>query len=670
MAATAFPHLLSPGSIRGMHLRNRIVMPAMGVNMADGGFVNDAIVNHYAERAKGGVGLIVVEVTCVDAPLGLNTSRMLRIDDDEYIPGFRRLVDAIHAHGAKCVLEISHTGRGAKSKNIGGQPVGPSAIKKPYDFIVGFEGEEPRALSLEEILAIEDKYAQAALRAQRAGFDGVEVHATGYYLVEQFLSKTANVRTDEYGGSAANRARFAVEIAKKIRAGTGPGFPLLYKLSVLEIGEFGGISLKDGLLACRLLQDGGVDAIEVLAGAWNTHPGKRDTSDSGQGTGLTFPIVRLMNMARMARGAKRPGFVFGPKALSIPLISGGRTFDPALAEKALARGWGQFIFMGRALLAQADFPRMIADGSYADARPCIGCGKCTDGQLQRDERIACSGNAVLGVGDNDYALPRAERKKRVLVAGGGPAGVEAARIAALRGHDVTLFEKSEALGGQLHDAIAPPGKANLAPLIAYLERQARRSGVKVVLGSELTAEKALALRPDAVVCATGVSSTRLPIPGFDLPIVMNVKAALEGARVGRRIVIIGGGVVGCEAAQLFAGRGKRLCVVEMLDSPAARMVATSRTILLGHLRRLRVAILTSHRCMEIKGGAVVVEAADGARKELPADTVLIAVGDRPNRSLASALAGKVGEIHEVGDGRESAGILEAVASGYAAGKAL
>ncbi|HEX3045182.1 MAG TPA: NADH oxidase, partial [Bacillota bacterium] len=195
MEEVKFPHLMSPGVISGIEVRNKIVMPAMGVNMADGGYVNEAIINHYAERAKGGAGLIIVEVTCVDTPLGLNTSRMLAIDDDKYIPGFKRLTETIHRYGAKCILEISHTGRGAKRKIIGAQPVGPSTIKKPYDFIVGFEGEEPRALTVEEIQAIEDKYAAAALRAQKAGFDGVEVHATGYYLVAQFFSATANHRT-------------------------------------------------------------------------------------------------------------------------------------------------------------------------------------------------------------------------------------------------------------------------------------------------------------------------------------------------------------------------------------------------------------------------------------------------------------------------------------------
>lgn len=670
MKEASFSRLLSPGSIAGMALRNRIVMPAMGVNMAEGGFVNDAIVNHYAERARGGVGLIIVEVSCVDSPLGLNTTRMLAIDDDKYIPGFRRLVDAIHAEGAACVLEISHTGRGAKRRVIGGQCVGPSAVRKPYDFIVGFEGEEPRALSVPEIEAIEDSYAEAARRAQEAGFDGVEVHATGYYLVEQFLSRRANLRRDEYGGSAEKRARFALNIAAKIRARTGPGFPLLYKMSVLEIGEAGGISLRDGLFACRLLQEAGVDAIEVLAGSWSTHPGKRDRPDSGQAKGLTFPIVRLMRMARIAPWARKPGFVFGPKALTLPLITGGRTFDPVLAEKALERGWGEFIFIGRALLAEPRLPAMIADGSYADARPCIGCGKCMDGQLQRDEGIVCSGNAVLGVGLNDYALPHAERRKRVLVAGGGPAGVEAARIAALRGHEVTLFEKTGRLGGQLHDAVLPPHKENLAPLIDYLERQTRRTGVRVVLGRELTVEGALALKPDAVVCATGVLPARLAIPGFDDPKVMNAKTALEGAKVGRRVVVIGGGLVGCETAQVLARRGKGVVIVEMLDTFAATMVATSRTILLAQLARLGVGLLPSHRCVEIGQRGVVVETPEGQRRELPADTVVIAVGDRPNRGLAQGLAGRVPELYEVGDAQGCASVLEAVATGYAVGKAL
>jgi 2,4-dienoyl-CoA reductase-like NADH-dependent reductase (Old Yellow Enzyme family) len=590
MAEMLFPRLLSRGSLAGIPVHNRIVMPAMGLNLAEGGFVNDAIVNHYVERAKGEVGLIIVEVTCVDTPLGLNTSRMLVIDDDQYLPGFRRLTDAIHAHGAKCVLEISHTGRGAKSRIIGAQPVGPSAVKKPFDFIVGFEGETPRALTIPEIQRIEDKYAEAALRAKQAGFDGVEVHATGYYLVAQFFSSTANIRTDEYGGSARKRAQFALNIVRKIQEKTGKDFPLLFKLSVLELGQYGGVSLLAGLQNCRLLQKAGVGAIEVLAGAWSTRPGRFDRPDSGQSKGLTFPILRIMRLA----------------GLRMTLIGGGRTFDPVLAEQALRRGWADFIFMGRGLLTQPDLPRMIANGTWPAARPCIGCGECIDGQLQRDAPITCSGNPVIGNGDNDYTLPSASKRKRVFVIGGGPAGVETARIAALRGHDVTLFEKSDRLGGQLHLAVVPPHKENLKLLPAYLERQAALAGVKVILNAEIDAAAILEQRPEVVVCATGVIPTRPPIPGIDRTFVKSITQALEGEAVGKRVVVIGGGEAGCETAQWLAGQGKKVTIVE----------------------------------------------ATGAKK---------------NAALYAQLRGKVGELYAVGDSLSPASVREAVSTGYYTG---
>ncbi|HEX3046593.1 MAG TPA: FAD-dependent oxidoreductase, partial [Bacillota bacterium] len=516
----------------------------------------------------------------------------------------------------------------------------------------------------EEIQAIEDKYAAAALRAQKAGFDGVEVHATGYYLVAQFFSATANHRTDEYGGNAFNRARFAVNIAQKIKATVGENFPVFYKLSVLEIGDYGGVKLRDGLLNCYMLQQAGVAAIEVLAGAWSTRPKKRDKPDSGQASGLTFPIVRLMKCAKITRHSKRPGLIFGKKALTIPLIAGGRTFDPKLAEKALTKGWGDFIFMGRGLLTQPDLPRMIAAGIYDAARPCIGCDKCMDGQLQRDERIACSGNAVIGVGANDYTIPPASIKKRVYVIGGGPAGVEAARIAAIRGHEVILFEKDARLGGQLQVAVAPPHKQNLRLLLKYLEEQVVLTGVKVRLNTEMTAALILDERPDVVICATGVRPAGLRVPGFEKPLVMNAKQALDGAKTGRRVIIIGGGVIGCEAAELLAEKGKQVAVVDVLDKLAVKMAATSRTILLAHLDSLGVKIYGSSKCKEIKDHSVVIEHKSGGIEELKADTVLIAVGDRPNRDLYSELEGKIMELYAVGDCHEPASIVEAVSTGY------
>ena len=275
-----YPILLSPGKIGPMELRNKTVMCAMGMNQSDHGHVSDAVINHYVARAKGGVGLIVVEVTCVDTPLGLNTARMLVIDDDKYIPGMKRLADAIHREGARCVLQISHTGRGARRSVIGAQPVAPSAVAMPYSFMMGLSNETPRALTIEEIHTIEEKYAQAALRAKKAGFDGVEIHSVGYYLGQQFLSSTANIRTDEYGGNPENRVRFHLNIIRRIRELCGTDFAILVKFSAVEQGEDAGITMEDGMYYAKRFQDAGVDALEVLAGTWKKEASMEDMPSS------------------------------------------------------------------------------------------------------------------------------------------------------------------------------------------------------------------------------------------------------------------------------------------------------------------------------------------------------------------------------------------------------
>ena len=255
MAKTKYPTLLSPAKIGNVEIRNRTIMAAMGMSQSDNGFVNKATINHYAARAKGGVGAIIVEVTCVDTPLGLNTKGMLVIDDDKYIPGMADLAAAIHDGGAKAFLQISHTGRGARRAIIGDQPVGPSAVAMPYSYMMGLGNETPRELTIDEIHAIEEKYAQAALRAKKAGFDGVEIHSVGYYLGQQFLSSTANIRKDEYGGSRANRCRFHLNIIKRIKELCGDDFAIIVKLSVVEQGVDGGISIPDGIYYAKKFQE-------------------------------------------------------------------------------------------------------------------------------------------------------------------------------------------------------------------------------------------------------------------------------------------------------------------------------------------------------------------------------------------------------------------------------
>ncbi len=653
-----YPNLLSPGKIGKVELRNKTVMAAMGMSQAENGFVNKAVLNHYAERAKGGVGAIIVEVTCVDSPLGLNTKGMLVIDDDKYIPGMAQLADVIHKGGSKAFLQISHTGRGARRKIIGDQPVGPSAVAMPYSYMMGLANETPRALTIDEIKNIEEKYAQAALRAKKAGFDGVEIHAVGYYLGQQFLSKTANIRTDEYGGSRENRLRFHLNIIKRIRELCGEDFAVIVKLSVMEMGKDGGISMIDGLYYCKELQKAGVDAIEVLAGIWSDEAGKNQKPESAYSDCMAVALCLVMKIGLMLTAGKK----------KITLIGGGRAQNPVASEKALASGQCDLIFIGHGLLAQPDLVNLIAEGREDEIRPCIGCGHCINHQLQHGERAVCSGNAVLARGDNDHTIIPAETKKKVVVIGAGVAGVEAARIAAMRGHTVDIYDAANEVGGQLNLACKPPFKQHLGLMKPYLERQLELHGVNVYLGKKITKEDVLAMNADAVVCATGIKPATLPVEGAERAV--NALDILNGTSSGKNVVVIGGGSIGCETAEFLAKQGKKVSVIEMTDALAGNTGKTAQTILLGHLKGNKVDILTECRVEKITSTDVVYKSKDGKTCSVKADTVVVATGTRPEASLYESLKDEIKEIYNIGDSNGGGIIPNAVYDGYTVGNMI
>lgn len=653
-----YPNLLSPGKIGKVELRNKTVMAAMGMSQSDNGFVNKAVLNHYAERAKGGVGAIIVEVTCVDSPLGLNTKGMLVIDDDKYIPGMTQLASVIHDGGAKAFLQISHTGRGARRAIIGQQPVGPSAVAMPYSYMMGLANETPRALTVEEIKDIEEKYAQAALRAKKAGFDGVEIHSVGYYLGQQFLSKTANIRTDEYGGSRENRMRFHLNIIRRIRELCGEEFAIIVKLSVIEMGKDGGISMPDGLYYCKKFQEAGVDAIEVLAGIWSGEAGKNQKPESAYADCMAVALCLVMKIGLMLTAGKK----------KITLIGGGRAQNPTASEKALKTGQCDLIFIGHGLLAQPDLVNLINEDREDEIRPCIGCGHCIDHQLQHGERAICSGNAVLARGDNDYSIKPAEIKKKVVVIGAGVAGVEAARIAAMRGHTVDIFDMANEVGGQMNLACKPPFKQHLGLMKPYLERQLELHGVNVHLGKKLTKEEVLNMNADTVVCATGVKPAVLNIEGAERAV--NARDILEGKPSGKNAVVIGGGSIGCETAEFLAKQGKKVSIVEMTDKLAANTGKTDQTILLGHLKGYGVKLLTECKVEKITATDVIYKSKDGKMTTVKADTVVLAIGDKPDSSLYDSLKDEVKEIYNIGDSNGGGIIPNAVYEGYTVGNMI
>jgi 2,4-dienoyl-CoA reductase-like NADH-dependent reductase (Old Yellow Enzyme family)/thioredoxin reductase len=646
----SFRKLFEPGRIGEMELKNRMVMPAMGTNLATrDGYVNEQMKDYYEERAKGGVGLVIVEVACVDPPTGKTVPCQLLIDDDKFIPGLSELAEVIHRYGAKAALQLMHAGRAAKSKVTHTQPVAPSAIPMPFAPGAGYEGEMPRELTVDEIKDLVGKFGKAAQRAKKAGFDGVEIHSLGLYLVAQFLSSASNRRQDDYGGELKNRARFLLDTIKAIKEAAGQDYPAWCRLTVREFGIEGGITLEEGQEVARRAQEAGADAIHVTVMAWGVSPRARPPTAEPPG-----------NMVPFAEAIK--------KVVTVPVIAVGR-INPELGERVLQEGKADFIAIGKGLISDPELPRKAASGRIDEIRPCIGCLRCIDNILHKDGVVQCTVNAAAGK-EREYQLRPVEKSKEVLVVGGGPAGMEAARVTALRGHRVTLYEKQDKLGGQLLQAIVPPYKNNLVGLIDYLATQMVRQGVKIELGIEATPELIEEAKPEVVLLATGVTSLIPEIPGIHRPNVVTAQKVLEGEEVGERVVVIGGELVGCEIAEYLAERGKKVTIVEILTDVATRVISALRGLLLSRLAARGVTILTGVKDEELTERGLAITTKEGEKQLIEADTVVLAAGAKPNKVLLPALEGKIPEIYSIGDCVEPRDIFEAIADGYHVGRRI
>ncbi|MEK7848287.1 MAG: FAD-dependent oxidoreductase, partial [Chloroflexota bacterium] len=450
------------------------------------GHVTEPVKDYYEARARGGAGLIITEATCVDFPRGRGPKNQMVIDDDRFLPGQADLARVIKKHGAAAVVQLHHAGHAAKSSVTGQQPVGPSAVPR-------FAGDEiPRPLAMAEIKELVQRFAQAALRAKRAGFDGVEVHAAHHYLIAQFLSGAWNKREDEYGGDIRSRARFLLEVTRAVRAAVGKDFMVLVRLNGEEYGIEGGTTLEETLAVARMVQEEGIDGLHISA--------------YGQGSqAFKAPEPEI-------RGGLVPLAEAVKKITRVPVIAVGGLTAP-LGEKALAEGRADLVAMGRALIADAELPNKAAQGRAEDIVPCIACLECLNWVVFQRKGLRCSVNPALG--HEGELLQPAAKPKRVVVIGGGPAGMEAARVAALRGHQVTLYEKGKELGGQLLSATVPPAKEDIGDLARYLAVKLKKAKVKVVLGTEPGLRQVQSLRPEAVVIATGVSPTVPAIPGIE-----------------------------------------------------------------------------------------------------------------------------------------------------------
>lgn len=659
-------HLFEEIRIRSITVKNRLIMPALNLRYCPNGEVSENLIRFYERRAIGGVGLIVVGKCLIEEPAYGDS---VCLGDDRYITGLRRLTDILHGHGTKVAAQLGHDGRTASSKFTQRQPVAPSPIPSPHNC------EMPRQLSIEEIHNLIRLYGQAARRAQAAGFDAVEVMASAGNLVSQFLSPLTNIRADEYGGSLEKRMRFGLEIAQQIKREVGNDFPVIYRISGHDFMP-GGNTNKEAVEFCVALEKTGVDGFNVTGG-WHESPVPQITMQVPRG-----------GMAHLARGVK--------EAVKVPVVACNRITDPNLAETIIAGGAADMIGLARVLVADPDWPLKAQLGKIHEIRPCIACNQgCLD-QTFKQRPMRCLVNAEVGE-ERFLRIKPATKTKRVLVVGGGPAGLEAARVAAERGHVVTLWEKEHVLGGQLNLARQIPGRAEWESLRQYLAAAIELCGVNVELGRQASLDDIVAYSPDVLIIATGAEPAIPNIPGVERAV--QAWAILRGtATAGRKVVVIGAGAVGCETGLYLADQGmmspetlaffvrhqgdtwanlekqfgkspKEITIIESAPKAGQSIGMSTRWVVLKELDLLGVNIHINARVLEITAEGVEIERLD-QRQMIAADTVVLAAGVRSMADLHKQMAGKVPEVYLIGDAIQPRNVMEAIQEGFLIGNEI
>ncbi|WP_460988756.1 oxidoreductase [Sphingobium sp. TomTYG75] len=676
--------LSSPGQIGALTLANRIIVTAMGVSLAQAdGTVSQRLIDYHVAQAKGGAGLIIMGVTGVAWPVGAVQPNQTAISDDRFLPGLTKLTEAVHAAGGRIAAQLHHGGLVAGHSAQDGHPLWAPAYPPPFagDFPDYFLPEEMAAFAggvVPEIKVLEKadidhavrQFADAALRAKRAGMDGLEIHGGHGYLLSSFVSPSTNTREDEYGGDVPGRARLLLEVVRAVRAAVGPDFPMWVKMDSRELGKKNGITIDHALELAPLVEAAGADALTITA-----------YHDVGQGklhSGSNIPHEPAFNLE--AAAAIR-------KVVSIPVIASGRV-EIDRGEKGLAQGEFDFLAMGRKLLADPDLPRKLAEGRVADIRPCIYCYTCVSTAYLR-EQVRCAVRSETGYEDLDWSP--AKVPGHVVIVGGGPGGMEAARRLDLAGAKVTLIEKSDRLGGTLRFAglAYEPNER----LLNWLRDQLGKSKVDVRLKTVATPELIASLMPDKVIVATGAVRDMPPIPGNDQDFVLSgddlrgmmlgedsaeirrktswttrvatklgaatgATANLDLVRkathawmpLGKRVVIIGGELVGVELAEFLMERGREVTVIGEAARFGGGLLLVRRMRLLAELREHGVAMFSGASGIAIGKNSVSFTNADGEQKSVAADHVVVAMGAHGDSTLANALRAQGHDVVEVGDG--------------------
>jgi 2,4-dienoyl-CoA reductase (NADPH2) len=660
--------LFNPIKIGRLEVKNRIYLPAMHMNMAEDYLVTEKLVEFYAERARGGVGMISVGYATVDELSG--STMNIGAHKDEFIPGLRQLADAINENGARSAVQLNHAGRYNFSFFTGGKkPVAPSPVPSRMT------KETPRELKIEEIGEIVESFAQAARRVQEAGFDAVEVLSGTGYLISEFLSPLTNLRTDEYGGSYDNRMRFGLEVMQRIKAVTGSDYPLIVRMNGNDFMP-GGQGRKELAVYAQALADVGVDALCINVG-WHEARVPQITTSVPRGV-----------FGYLAKGIK--------ELVNVPVIASHRINDPATAREMIADGACDMVAMGRPLIADPYLPEKAATGREKEIVHCIACAQGCFDHLFKLKQVECLCNPKAGH-EKECRLQASDSPSKVMVVGGGPAGMSAALAAAECGHEVVIYEKENRLGGQLYLASAPPGRAEFEELAKDLATQVAVQNIRVVLNTAVDEKILDDEKPGTVILATGAKPITPPIPGVELAhVVQSWDVLLNRVSTGQKVVVIGGGAVGVETALFLGEKGtlsgeavkfllvnkaetpedlyelatqgtKDVVLIEMIKKIGKDIGLTTRWGMLQDMSRIGVKTNVSTKALEITPEGVTVEM-DGRTETLPADTVVLAVGSQSYNPLQETMDKKGIPYQVTGDAQSVALAFDAMHNGFAAGR--
>lgn len=652
--------LLSPIKIGNLEIKNRVFMSPMTNNFAKDGFVTDQMIHFYEERAKGGVGVVTVEDGIVDFPLGNNAKSPVSIDDDKYIRMLKKLSSIIKKYGAKAAIQLSHGGRRAGRVSVesgcleitrGKIPIAPSMIAHP-----GSGQVIPKELSEEEIEEIIVKFGQAAYRAVESGFDIISVHCAHMYLCGEFLSPWANKRQDKYGGCLENRLRFVLKIIDKVKQSIGIDFPLMVRMNGQE--PEGGNSLLEIREIARRLQLAGVKAISVSTGFGDVLYEKNFISAEAPIGTPEGCIVHLAENMKIA--------------VNIPVAIGNKIRHPEFAEKVLTENKADIITLGRPLITDPYWVQKVIEGREKDIKPCVSCCYGCIGNVQKGKQMSCIFNPLVGKEKEEKLMctpVTTENRKKILVIGSGPAGMEAAITATTRGHSVTIWDKDAELGGTLNLAKKPPRKQEFDEIIHYFKNIIKELNIQVEFRKEVTKEMIRKFNADVVILASGGKAIRPKIKGMSNN--RKVYWALDllksnNTDVGQKIVIIGGGEVGLETAEWLAEKGGKITVIELFPEVARDMVNAVKIPLMINLKEYGVRILTNSCVKQIENGSVKVER-NGIEETIEADAVVIAIGVEPDSSFQKELQDIAPELFFIGDCKQSGNIQDAINDGYKIG---